>query len=121
MSESSTTELEHYKLTFDYLKHLTTLSTGSIILLVSFLEKIFAQPRWKPLVAVSLSGFTLSVLGALIQHTQMLYWSFPSYRANDHPRPEPVIIGIIGIFVTWLSFLLGVTCLTVFAIKNLFQ
>ena len=31
---------------YEYWKHLSTLSTGSIILLAAFLEKLFIQPRW---------------------------------------------------------------------------
>ena len=40
-------EAEFRKLWSDYLKHLTTLSTGSILLIATFLEKLFSQPRWK--------------------------------------------------------------------------
>lgn len=47
---------EGEKLYFDSMKHLTTLNTGSVLLLVTFLEKLFSSPRWRVLVAVSLEA-----------------------------------------------------------------
>jgi hypothetical protein len=50
-------ELEIFKQSVDFFKHLTTLDTGSILLLAAFLEKLFSNPHWKILVAVSFFGF----------------------------------------------------------------
>jgi hypothetical protein len=41
----------------DYLKHITTLDTGSIVLLTALLDKFFAGGRWKFLVVVTFLGF----------------------------------------------------------------
>jgi hypothetical protein len=38
-------ELEGYKLDHDTYKHLTTLSTGTILILATLMEKFFQQPR----------------------------------------------------------------------------
>ena len=62
-------DIEHTKLFNDYIKHLNTLSTGSILLLVTFLEKIFTNPHYKWLVIVSLICFLLSVIGGVILKT----------------------------------------------------
>ena len=35
----------HREHLFDYIKHITTLSTGSILLQLAFLEKVFSQPK----------------------------------------------------------------------------
>jgi O-antigen/teichoic acid export membrane protein len=53
---------EGEKLFFESMKHLTTLSTGSILLLVTFLEKLFSNPRWKALIAVTLVSFVVSIV-----------------------------------------------------------
>ena len=45
--------MEGNKLLYDTLKHLTTLCTGSIIILVAFLEKIFLNAEWKFLVSIT--------------------------------------------------------------------
>lgn len=42
---------EGNKLLYDTTKHLATLCTGSLLLLVTFLEKLFTSPLWKPLAA----------------------------------------------------------------------
>jgi hypothetical protein len=61
-------QIESRKLQADYLKHLTTLSTGSIVIISTFMEKLFRAPSWKLLVAMSLGGFTLCILGSLFLH-----------------------------------------------------
>jgi hypothetical protein len=38
---------EGNKLFYDVFKHLTTLSTGSILILVAFLENLFVDPQYK--------------------------------------------------------------------------
>jgi len=45
--DSEKADQEGEKLYFDSMKHLTTLSTGSVLLLVTFLEKLFSSPRWR--------------------------------------------------------------------------
>jgi hypothetical protein len=52
----------------DYLKHLTTLNTGSILIVATFLEKLFEQPKWNVLVGVSLVSFIVSIIGCITTH-----------------------------------------------------
>jgi hypothetical protein len=107
--------IEQLKLMADYLKHITTLSTGSIVLLTIFLEKLFVKPRWKHLVRTSLCGFTLSLIASVIAFTGLLY-PLPA-TAGGRDLGGPVwAIGLIG---TWLGFLVGVISLTAFAVGNL--
>lgn len=54
---------------FEYLQYLTTLSTGSILLIATFWEKLSAKPAWKPAVALSLAGFMLTVLSSTFVYT----------------------------------------------------
>jgi 4-hydroxybenzoate polyprenyltransferase len=114
-------EIERYKAIFDYHKHLTTLSTGSIVLIATFLEKLFAQPEWKPLVVVSLVGFMASVIGSIINYTALIF-DFPKSRNNRKTgvvkSGAKKVVGI-SLYLTWLGFLTGVISLSIFAIKNL--
>ncbi|HET6889661.1 MAG TPA: hypothetical protein VFH31_01050, partial [Pyrinomonadaceae bacterium] len=64
--------MEQIKLLADYLKHTATLSTGSLVLLTIFLEKLFSKPRWKILVAFALGGFTLSLMGSVVAFQGLL-------------------------------------------------
>ena len=114
---------EHYSFVAEYLKHLTTLSTGSIVILVTFLEKVFAQPRWKALIIASLLCFMFSVIGSVVAYSMLL---LPSTSIDDSKfeaaSSESVAnIWAVGILITWMGFLLGVICLTIFAIRNFIQ
>jgi hypothetical protein len=52
---------EGLKLYFEACKHMTTLSTASLLLLVTFLEKIFTNPKWKLIVVLAFASFILSI------------------------------------------------------------
>ena len=57
--------LEGYKHYFEFFKHLTTINTGSIIILITFIEKLFANPEWNFLIIVCLVGFIISLMCSL--------------------------------------------------------
>lgn len=110
--------LASYNQEQDFLKHLTTLSTGSIILMVTFLEKLFANPEWRFLVGISLIAFTLSIVGSLSLH-------FQSFLDLESDPTKPLSRGQ-GFFV-WVSFLaaiggflVGLVTLVTFAFKNFY-
>lgn len=99
-----------------FLKHLTTLSTGSIVIIATFLEKLFANPEWRILVSISIASFLLSIVGSLITYL------FSVLRVNkDQSKkiPKPVLILVIpNVALAFGGFLSGIICLGVFAIKN---
>jgi hypothetical protein len=99
---------------FDYVKHLNTLASGSIILEVSFLEKIFPHPRWRVLAVLSLAFFTVSVISALL-----LYSSTVTAAGRSFVAPKDDRMGRILLRLVLLGFLLGITSLAVFGMKNL--
>ncbi len=107
--------LESKKLEYDTYKHLTTLSTGSIILLATFVEKLFDAPEWSILAPVAIGFFMLSVVSSV---TSMFGISYELNPENiDQPISEKlgttITIGSCG------GFLCGVFTFVVFAIKNL--
>ena len=106
-------DAEVTKICIDYLKHLTTLSTGSLILIVTFIEKIFLHPEWKVLVAVAIGALLVSIVSAVLAMT--------AFVGAIHYPPEGSLklLGASGLVGTWLGFLVGMTSLTVFAIRNL--
>src|ERR1700742_2087223 len=54
---------ESEKLFFESMKHITTLTTSSLVLLVTFLEKIFKDNRhWQGLVAITFASFIVSII-----------------------------------------------------------
>lgn len=108
---------EYSKIVIDHLKHLTTLSTGSIFLEVAFLEKFFPHPKWKALVIASIVLFACSVILAVI--------SMEAVLGLTAPNPLPLDIGLCtasrgrtGMLWTWRSFVAGIVVLAAFAIRN---
>jgi hypothetical protein len=112
------TNQEYITAFFDYLKHMTTLSTGSIVLIAAFLEKVFTKPLWKGFVVTSLIGFMLSVLSSVVVYTNLLLFEFPRpNRKSGMPNWAGNLAGI-GAIATWAGFLIGILSLAVFAIRN---
>ena len=110
MSEEHNQNLELLKLSFDWCKHISSLSTGSTVLMVTFLEKLANQPRWKILLVASLIGFVISIFGALC--VQLEHLTQEKYVA-------PTTFGMISALATLGGFLIGMVSLTAFAIRNL--
>lgn len=106
--------LEQTKFMADYLKHVTTLSTGSFILLTLFLEKLFNRPHWRVLVIISIGGFALSLVASVLAFIGLLHW-LPSLEGDINFGSKLWTHG--GVF-TGLGFLIGVSALMLFAIGN---
>ena len=109
--------LASYQQEQEFLKHLTTLSTGSIVLVVTFLEKLFAKPEWKVLVGVALVSFLLSIIGSLAVHLSSV---FAIEKGPRTVHGVELALGLVIIVLAFGGFLLGVTALAIFAIKNLY-
>ena len=78
MRKQTSNDIEQTKALIEYFKHLTTLSTGSIVLITTFLEKLFANPSWRLAVVISIAGFMLSFFHLLLR--TLLLWSMAFLR-----------------------------------------
>ena len=107
--------IEAYTTVFDYLKHIATLSTGSVLLLVAFLEKLFKEPEWKLCVLVSLVSFSMTVVASMISQVGVIEMIDEEDGVADWARP----LTLKSLFAAWVLFLVGLFSLVVFAIKNL--
>jgi hypothetical protein len=104
---------EHFKHSFEYLRHLTSLAAGAIVLQVGFLEKLFPNPKYKGLVAFSVISFTLTILASVL--TQWGLLSFLSHKDPDKSTKYGC-----SVIVMWASFILGTLTAVSFALINLF-
>ena len=111
-------EIEIYRIEFDYLKHLTTICTGSILLVVAFLEKLFNKPEWKCSVAIALVAFLLSII--LCAFAQLLIIEKVSERKNINHRKTIQNWTIAFLLSALASYVLGIFFLAAFGLKNLF-
>lgn len=107
---------ESWKLKYDIYKHLTTLSTGSILLLVTFLEKIFVRPAWKGLVIAALCLLFISILASFIVMNILASVIRDMKLDNKEERFYTKIIGF-----ALIAFLLGILSLIIFAVGNLYM
>ena len=62
-------EIELSKHVQDYLKHITTLSTGSIVLMATLWEKMSTNAELLGSITVAIVGFQASIIGAILVMT----------------------------------------------------
>lgn len=110
-------ELASFEQEQNFLRHITTLSTGSILILATFIEKIFSEPECKGLMGFIIGLFALSIFCSVIinLHSVILV------NKLEKPKKSKLILiyeatimfGSIG------GFLAATTCLGVFIVINL--
>lgn len=107
--------LEGHKLLYDALKHLTTLSTGSILLLITFLKEIFKDNRkCEALIPISLCFFILSIIGSVIT---MVILSESVFRFQEEMEIGSRK-GFVTFYISLGSFMAGIVILVIFTIIN---
>lgn len=107
------------KLSFEAMKHLTTLSAGSLLLLVTFLEKLFVNRRaWTALVGIAIVLFIISIIAAMyaLMQSSMVITKFV-VDENDEQRS---VRKVATEFLAFLAFILGIISLAIFALKNFY-
>jgi hypothetical protein len=105
---------EHFKHSFEYLRHVTSLAAGAIVLQVGFLEKLFPNPKYKALVAISIISFTVTILASIV--TQ---WGLLSFLGHRNVEKGSNTAGC-SIILLWASFVIGILTAVSFALINLF-
>ncbi len=130
---------EVQRIVYDYFKHLTTLSTGLILIIVAFLEKVFSDPIGITYVVISVICFALCLIGSLLALPSagniIMYMSAMRIIAQGKDAEkaieeiEKIIKGInktvdrmkIYDHVTRYSFLAGIIAFLIFAGINFFN
>lgn len=106
---------EGLKLFFDVFKHLTTLSTGAIVLLRTFQEKLSGATNWRPMMPLTFVGYAVSVLGSI----PLMLSTARTIRRNEATDQLPDRLGNASYVVAVSGFACGSICLGLFAIRNL--
>lgn len=114
MTNKTPTQLHEVSDFYDFLKHLTTLSTGSVVVLVTFAEKFTNAPNWKFLFGVSLIFFLASVISSQI--CMLFVLSSRRYKEREPDWENNTIIG--SFLFTALFLVIGVLSLAIFGIIN---
>jgi hypothetical protein len=105
--------IKHY---YDFAKHLTTINTGAIVLISTFLEKQFKGSENNYLVAVSLISLVISLMACLC-----LMFCCANLIAREGTSKDANQI-LKASFVSWcatiLFFLIGIITLVIFSLQN---
>lgn len=129
--EETSATIEGQKLFHDSLKHFATLSTGSILIMATLLDRIIEQPVWRGLVVVAFVAFVVCAVSAAFamstvssqlvgrrfidQIPDRLSWKRTYVRNFEHFHT----LRFVTVGLTVLSFVVGIVSLSVFAIINL--
>jgi hypothetical protein len=106
--------LESLKLDHDTFKHLTTISTGSILILATFIEKFFQNPSWKGLIAFTFVSLMICTYTSVIEMFRISH----EIVADKSPNKKRTLWSKIVPLLSCGGFLLGILSLVVFSLRN---
>lgn len=110
-------EREAIKLLFEVYKHLTTLSSGSIVIICTFLEKFFKKAETLPVIIGSLLCFLFSILLSIYVMSRLAMQQKVGYVNS---RSVSVLFRGLE-FLSSFAFILGVLLFAIFSILNLYK
>lgn len=102
---------DHIKLIFEHTKHLTTLSAGSTVTIVTFYDKLGGARHWKVVIGVALISFVVSIVAGI----------YSQIRTIDEFESTVVVDNVDtrwAFMISWVSFALGMLALCVYGIRN---
>jgi hypothetical protein len=108
---------EGWKLSYDVFKHITTLDTAALLILIGLLEKLFKEPKWRPLVGCAIVLFLASIVGCLV----MMYVISFLVAIGDKPNGFPNVLATVFFILAIGGFFVGLCCLGAFTIKNFYR
>ncbi len=108
---------EQVKMVFDHTKHLTTLSTGSILMIIAFYKELSSNHVWTYMVGVGLVAFIFSILASTI--AQVVTIKLPSTQKTDALTEKKDNMAALPFIISWATFLIGIIFLCVYGVKNL--
>lgn len=100
---------------YDYLKHVTTISAGSLVLLTTFADKFAKNAEWRLLLPVSVVGFLICLLSSLFCMFSLIV--FGAYGSGKVPK-KVMIATAVSLVVAGFALFAGFASLGVFAIRN---
>jgi len=103
---------EKHKALCEYLRFLTALSTGSIVFLILFLERL-DQPEQARMVTLALTAFMVCVI------TSVTAYSVTLMNFDKNISYGKLNLSIVAIVMTTGTFTIAISALTVFGWANL--
>jgi hypothetical protein len=125
---ATTAEVEGAKLVHDTLRQLTTLSSGSILIMATLLDRVISQPAQRWLVALSFGAFVVCLvcagmgMGAVSgllsgrRFAALAPRRLRSFAGRRYDQSGGPLFG--SIIAAWVSFVIGMAALGLFALLN---
>jgi hypothetical protein len=109
---------EGNKLLHDTMKQLITISSGSILITIAFLEKFVKNPRWNYFVLIAFIGLLACIVLSLIMMRAISLKMGAGYTAEAVQKHQEIEDWVYPLAV--VTFSIGVSALVVFVVTNLF-
>lgn len=113
--ESHEERVERMKLLYDLNKHLTTLSTGTLLLMAGLFGQVFKPPVWKPLAAVAFVLFACCVVACVFGMLGFAAYSRSTFATSK----DPVDFGVKAFAAAMFLFVMAIGAFVMFTLKNL--
>ena len=107
--------IDGLKLFFELLKHVTTLATGSIVVVATFVDRVFREPKFKVFFGASLICFLVALALAVIG---MLGFAARIRLSNPMYREDSREIGALNAAIAMTAFVTGAVSLALFTFLN---
>jgi hypothetical protein len=107
-------KIEARKIQIDVIKHVTTMSTGTLVLTVTLLDKLFHSPRFLSLFAVSLFCLVASIVGGFVLQTHCVM----EVESGEYDS-KVTAWAVISFVALCGGFVGGLILLTLFILLNL--
>ena len=112
--------VESHKSFFEYFKHVTTLNTGAILIMIAFFEKAFEKPEGKSLAVLAFGFFIISLICSVLTMYRYAYLIWYE-EENRSPKDNKfrIIVRTIVFFISKYGFVFGMVLLALFGIINI--
>jgi len=107
---------DQYKALSEYAKHIATLSAGSILLIATMLDRVFAHPKARGYVLLAVSSF-LAALAISSVGFLMTAVMFPHSKRRQLTETELTVIAA-AMVLTCGSFIAGIVAIAAFFWSN---
>jgi len=110
--------LESLKLDHESFKHLTTVSTGSILILAAFLEKLLKAPELKWLIPLTFFALIVAAYTSVVQMFQISHAGVLAvHGTGDRRRRKFPLVALLSCG----CFFLGMLSLSIFVTWNFYR
>jgi hypothetical protein len=112
---------DYITINLQYLQNIIMISSALLLLVPTFLEKIFKTYYWKYSAYIAIGGFIVAVLGSVGAQVGLSYITSGIYSQKQAIEITGTKIAIIFQSVMWVGFIVGIVALAIFIFRNIFR